>query len=349
LHVGNALLVTLSCGCLLSLFAVCMRPAVLPASATVPMLAAVAVADLLGRQIVVICANAFAATEQFRRYTQLLAGSTALRLVAAVVLAASTATALQWAYLYAVSTLIGALVGLGAVARCCGLPRFQLKLIVPSMREGFHFSTSAASQSVYDDIDKTMLARLSTVDQAAVYAVAYRFVDAAMLPISSVAAATYPEFFRRGMRGVTSSFAFAKSIIRRSIVYGLAIGFILFAAAGVVPRIMGREYATSAAALRGLCVLPAIRSVHAFLTDTLTGADYQWQRSLVQIAVAAFNIVVNLWLIRSFSWRGAAWSSVMTDLLLALLLYLVIRRHLRRDQTRAEAITPQPVLAVREE
>lgn len=347
LYVGNALVVTVGCGCILTLLAIWIRSAVLPASATSRMLAAVALADLFGRQIVMICCNAFAAIEQFRRYTQLLAGSTALRLLGAIVLTVSSATALKWAYLYAVSTLIAALIGLVVVTRCCGSPRFQLKLVVPSMREGFHFSTSAASQSVYNDIDKTMLARLSTLDAAAIYAVAYRFVDAAMLPISSLAAATYPEFFRRGVHGVTSSFAFAWSIIRRSVIYGLLIGIALFVAAGLVPSIMGPEYERSVVALRWLCVLPAIKSVHAFLTDTLTGADYQWQRSLVQIVVAGFNIVLNLWIIRAYAWRGAAWSSVITDLLLAALLYLVIRSHLGREQAGTEARVAQRILATR--
>jgi O-antigen/teichoic acid export membrane protein len=349
LYVGNALLVTVGCGCILTLLAICIRSAVLPASATTPMLAAVALADLFGRQIVMICSNTFAAIEQFRRYAQLLAGSTALRLLGAIILATSSATAVKWAYLYAGSTLIAALIALFLVMRCCGSPRFQLRLVVPSMREGFHFSTSAASQSIYNDIDKTMLARLSTLDAAAIYAVAYRFVDAAMLPVSSLAAATYPEFFRRGVHGVTSSFAFAWTIIRRSVVYGLLIGVALFVAAGLVPGIMGREYENSTVALRWLCLLPPIKSVHAFLTDTLTGADYQWQRSMVQIIVAGFNIGLNLWIIRVYGWRGAAWSSVITDLLLAVLLSLVIRSHLRREHGGTEARVAQRILATREE
>jgi O-antigen/teichoic acid export membrane protein len=348
LYVGNALLVTIGCGSVLTLLALCIRPVVLPPSATWPMLAGVALADLFGRQIVMICCNAFAAIEQFRRYTQLLAGSTALRLLGAIILSASGATALKWSYLYALSTWMAALVGIGTVMRCCGSPRFQLKLIAPSMREGFHFSTSAASQSVYNDIDKTMLARLSTLDAAAIYAVAYRFVDAAMLPVSSLATATYPEFFRRGVHGVTSSFTFARSIIRRSLVYGLLSGIALFLGAGLVPGIMGSEYGQSVLALRWLCVLPAIKSVHAFLTDTLTGADYQWQRSLVQIAVAGFNIVLNLWFIRAYAWRGAAWSSVITDLLLVALLYLVIRSHLLRENHRIQARPTQRILEARE-
>ena len=344
-YFGNALLVTVASGIALMLLAIVIRPRLLPASATAAMLMAVAVADLLGSQVTEICLDAFAALGQFRRYTQLLAWSTALRVIAAFILMCSAATPLLWAYLYAGSAVSGAITGLIVVSRCCSSPHIQANLIVPSVREGFHFSTSAASQSVYNDIDKTMLASLSTLESAAIYAVAYRFVDAAMLPVRSVAAAAYPEFFRQGIQGVTSTFAFARNIIRRSIAYGLGVSLILFIASGVVPLIMGREYAESAMALRYLCLLPAIKSVHSFLTDTLTGANYQWQRSSVQIFMAGFNVLINLWIIRAYSWRGAAWSSLVTDSLLALLLYVVIRRHLSREREQQQAGTARPILA----
>jgi O-antigen/teichoic acid export membrane protein len=344
-YFGNALLVTVASGILLMLLAIMLRPRLLPASATAAMLMAVAVGDLLGSQVTEVCLNAFAAIGQFRRYTQLLAWSTGLRVIAAIMLMGSAATPLLWAYLYAASAMTGAITGLIAVSRFCSSPHVQANLILPSVREGFHFSTSAASQSVYNDIDKTMLASLSTLESAAIYAVAYRFVDAAMLPIRSVAAAAYPEFFRQGTRGVTSTFSLARSILRRSMAYGLAVSLILFIAAGVVPLIMGRAYAESSMALRYLCLLPAIKSVHSFLTDTLTGANYQWQRSSVQIFVAGFNVFMNLWIIRAYSWRGAAWSSLVTDSLLALLLYMIIRWHLRREREQRQAGTPRPILA----
>jgi hypothetical protein len=33
----------------------------------------------------------------------------------------------------------------------------------------------------------------------------------------------------------------------------------------------------------------------------------------VQAAVAVFNVLINLWLIPAYSWRGAAWSSIASD------------------------------------
>ena len=349
-YFGNALLVTAVSGSLLTLLALLARGRALPASASAPMLTAVAVAELFGTQMTAICADAFMALEQAPRYARMLTWSTGLRLIAALVLATSAHTPLQWAYLYAAAGVIATGSGVVAVSRSNGRPRFRLNLLVPSVREGFHFATSTASQSVYNDIDKTMLARLGTVESAAIYAVAYRFVDAAMVPIHSLAAATYPEFFRRGMQGVTSAFQFARRILRRSVVYGAVVAGVLFLAAGSVPFIMGGAYAEGAVALRYLCLLPILKSVHAFLTDTLTGADYQWQRSSAQVMVAIFNVVANLWLIRAFGWRGAAWSSLLADSLLVVLLYMIIRWHLRRERAVFGAASPpQAVLAGGEE
>jgi O-antigen/teichoic acid export membrane protein len=331
-YFGNALLVTTGFGVLLTLVALLIRPVVVPSGVSVSLLLSVAIAEFLGSQMTAICAQVFLALEEARRHAQLLTWSVALRVCAALALAASAHTPLNWAYLYAGAAVIATIGGFVAVCWCCAPPRFRLNLLVPSLREGFHFATSTATQTVYNDIDKVMLARLSTVEATAIYAVAYRFIEAAMIPIYSVAAATYPEFFRRGMSGVSSAFGFARTIIRRSVLYGTAAAAALFLGAGLVPLIMGRAYAESTVALRWICLLAVLKSVHSFLTDTLTGADQQWQRSAAQFAVALFNVLVNLWIIRAFAWRGAAWSSLLTDVLLMVLLYLIIRFHVRREK-----------------
>jgi O-antigen/teichoic acid export membrane protein len=217
-------------------------------------------------------------------------------------------------------------------------------LIWKSVREGFHFATSTSAQTIYDNIDKGMLGRFSSVESAAIYAVAYRFVDASALPIRALAAATYPEFFRRGERGVTAAFRFARRILSRSVLYGLFASLILYGCAGLIPLVMGPSFAESSAALRWLCPLPFIKSIHAFLTDTLTGGDQQAVRSAVQLGVAAFNVLINLWLIPAYSWRGASWSSLVTDSVLAIVLYIMIRRHVRKEATAGAEALDQPAM-----
>jgi O-antigen/teichoic acid export membrane protein len=345
-YLGNALLVTAIFGSLLTLLALLLRSKVLPASATAEMLVVVAIAELLGSQMTNLCRQAFQALDHGRRFAQLLGWSTAARLLAALLLLAfSMRTPTAWAYLYAASSAAALIMGLVGLSWCGALPRLQLSLFFPSVREGAQFATTLASQSIYGDIDKTMLARLSTVESAAIYAVAYRFIDAATVPVGSLAEATYPEFFRKGMHGVASTFAFARRIIRHSMVYGVVTAAALFLAAGMVPAIMGQAYAESALALRWLCLLPLLKSAHSFLTDTLTGAGYQWQRSLLDLAMAVFNVLLNLWIIRAYAWRGAAWSNVITEALFIVLLYAAIRWYLRRERAAGRARAAQPAFA----
>jgi O-antigen/teichoic acid export membrane protein len=185
-----------------------------------------------------------------------------------------------------------------------------------------------------------MLARLSSVESAAIYAVAYRFLDASIVPIRALAAATYPEFFRKGEGGVGATFRFARRILSKSIFYGILASVCLYFSAGLAPMVMGHKFAESAEALRWLCPLPFIKSIHAVLTDTLTGGDHQAARSVTQLGVAGFNVLINLWLIRVYSWRGASVSSIVTDLTLAISLYFVIRWYLRKEDAAAARSLP---------
>jgi O-antigen/teichoic acid export membrane protein len=341
-YVGTSLLTTVACGSVLTLVILALRAYVLPAAATRGLVIAVAIADVFAGEVVGLCMYTFLALEQGTRYSYMAGISTGVRLLAAVFLLFITPTATHWAYLYALSAIVAAIIGIVGVCIYCGRPRFECGRLVPCIREGVHFATALASQSVYNDIDKTMLARLASPEAAAIYAVAYRFIEPAILPIRSLGAASFPEFFRRGQKGVSGSLSLAISILRRSAAYGVFSAIALFAGASLIPHVLGGAYAQSTIALRWLCLLPAFKCVHIFLSDTLTGANLQWQTSSAQMTVCVFNILINLWIIRAFAWRGAAWSSLMTDGLLIVLLYLIIRWHVRHEREHVPAAVPEP-------
>jgi O-antigen/teichoic acid export membrane protein len=343
--IGTTLLITSACSLVLILFILALRARVLPPAATPSLVIAVAVADVFCGEVIGLCMYTFLALEQGNRYSYLAGVTTAMRLLAAVLLLFIPPTATHWAYLYAASAAVAAAIGLVTVCVCCGWPRFELHGVVPCVREGVHFATALSSQSIYNDIDKTMLARLVSTEAAAIYAAAYRLIEPAMLPIRSLGAASFPEFFRRGQAGVSGSFAFALGILRRSAAYGVFVAIALFAGASLVPHLLGHAYAQSTVALRWLCLLPAFKCIHIFLSDTLSGANFQWQTSSAQFVICVFNIVLNLWIIRAFAWRGAAWSSLMTDGLLIVLLYLILRWHLGRERQQARVAVPGVSLA----
>jgi O-antigen/teichoic acid export membrane protein len=98
--------------------------------------------------------------------------------------------------------------------------------------------------------------------------------------------------------------------------YSSFVCVLILLTAGFVPHVLGSEYALTSEALRWLAPLPILKGLHYFLSDTLTGAGHQGLRTAIQAFVAAFNVLINLWLIPAYSWRGAAWSSIASDALL---------------------------------
>jgi O-antigen/teichoic acid export membrane protein len=103
----------------------------------------------------------------------------------------------------------------------------------------------------------------------------------------------------------------------QTIAYPLFAFVALLAGASFVPFILGRGYSEVTEALRWLSLLPLLKTLHYFVADSLTGAGFQRLRTIIQVGIAAFNFTINLWLIPSFGWRGAAWASIASDGLLA--------------------------------
>ena len=332
-YFGNCILITIAAGLVWTVILQGLRIFLLPSSVSAGMLLCVALSDLIFTQTTSNCSLAFLALDRPKQAASATLSGSALRFVASLMLLAFHPSPALWARFYLGAAALAAIYQVWAVARASSRPTIDLARIPSSLREGFYFAVSLTSATLYDNIDKTQLARMSNVESAAIYAVAYRFVDAACLPIRGLAASTYAEYFRRGVGGIPGTWDFAKKILRRSVPYGLFASVALFVCAGLVPLVMGPRYAQSAEALRWLSPLPLIKSFHSFFVDVFTGADRQALRSVVQAGVAIFNIGINFWLIAKFSWRGAAWSSLLSDSLLMVALYLLIQWHLRKPST----------------
>jgi len=234
------------------------------------------------------------------------------------------ASAMTWGWFYLGSTLVSCVIAVSITNWKLGAPRLELSRIPAELREGFYFSAGLSAQTVYNDIDKTMLASLSTLDATGIYAAAYRVIDVAFTPVRSVLYAAYSNFFRSGQQGIEASYAYAKKLMPRMIGYSVVAFAGLFLLAPLFPLIIGKDFARTVEALRWLALLPLLKTIHYFLSDALTGAGYQGLRSGAQVFVAVLNVGLNFWLIPAYSWRGAAWSSLACDGLLAVVMYGVL-------------------------
>jgi O-antigen/teichoic acid export membrane protein len=315
---GRAIVVMAAASSALLVAVIFVSHVVLPASIPLRLVFLVAGSDLIGLNIVGICGQAFQAFERLNWTATINALISASRLTGAVILIGINAhpSALQWGYVYFCSTTAVAVTASLLVRVKLGAPKFTWPRSAAELREGFYFSSSLSAQTIYNDIDKTMLARLSTLDATGIYGAAYRLIDVSFAPISALLWSTYPNFFRAGAKGIASSFSYAKPLLLRALTYSTAVCAIVLLTAGIVPYILGPEYARTTEALRWLAPLPVLRGLHYFLSDSLTGAGHQGVRTAIQAGVAVFNVLINLWIIPAYSWRGAAWSSIASDGLL---------------------------------
>jgi O-antigen/teichoic acid export membrane protein len=323
---GNALFMIFTSGLVLIVLVLCIAPIFLPKTIPVLLIFLVAVTDLIFARLLDTAGQAFQSVLWLSKTAQLNILPQITRVMAALVFVSffPKSGALGWTFLYLVSTAVSALVGVLLVHRSLGLPKLAISRIMPELAEGFYFSISLSAQTVYNDIDKTMLAGLSTLEATGIYAAAYRLIDVAFVPVRSLLAAAYAKFFQHGAAGISGSMSLAKRLLPVASSYGAIAGIGLFLFAPVVPYVLGDEYVGAVEALRWLAPLPFLKAMHYFAADTLTGAGFQGVRSAVQVLIALFNVLINLWLIPLYSWRGAALSSLASDGFLMLGLWMMV-------------------------
>jgi O-antigen/teichoic acid export membrane protein len=324
---GNAILTTFVVGILLILL-MWLTGGLLIGAQSASILVLVALGECICAKLTECAGQAFQAFEKMQTTAMLTALTSAMRLFAVsfLMFTLQHATASQWAWASFCVSSLSAIAAILTVTLYLGNPTFNLKHVFENVAEGFGFSFASSMTSTYNDLDKTMLSRYGFAEANGAYSVAYRIVDFSCVPMRSLHFAALPRFFKKGANGISECIGFTWKVVGKTLPYALFAALMLYLLAGIVPSIVGRSFGDSVYALRWLCLLPVFRSLHLSAGDTLTGIGQQRYRTMSQVLAAAANFALNLYLIPRYSWRGAAWSSLITDGLLAAANWFVLSR-----------------------
>jgi O-antigen/teichoic acid export membrane protein len=249
------------------------------------------------------------------RLNTLMGGS---RTIAALVLAlyckrsGALAGLLQWTLLYTLFSFLSAVIALAIVHRLLTKPAWR-SVSRKDCGEGLSFALSNSSYSIYNDIDKTMLASYGFIEAAGTYAAAYRIIEVATAPIRAVYTAAMPTIFTYGKNGGEKVLPFVRYLLQRTGLYALLAFAVMIWTAPMFPHLVGHSYAASVPAIRLLALIPLLRSFHYSAGNALTGCTSQWYRTSAQLLAAGLNLGLNLLLIPHWSWKGAAIASLITD------------------------------------
>ena len=321
---GNGLLTTLVVGSLLTVLVVILN--YLFHLKTSPFIViVVCISDLIFMKITELAAFGFAASNRMKDMSIQTVVVSLLRLIAIgiLVLTLRHVSLSEWVWAYLASSILGTAYAVYRATTLWGRPKLHLASMRDNLSEGLFFSISTSATSIYNDVDKIMLARLSDFVSTGIYSAAYRLIDVSMTPVRSLVSAAYPVFFKKGVGGIRATYPFARFLILKASMYGLAISLGLWICAPILPLLLGKQYSLAVPALRLLAPIPLLRCVHVFFADCLSGAGFQRTRTAIQVAVGLVNVLANLYILPRYSWRGAAWTSVACDGLLVIALWAV--------------------------
>lgn len=333
---GNVLLSTLGMGSLLVIL-LHFTGHLLINKQSAAILTVVAIGDCICGRLAECTGQVFQAYEKLKitAILSLLVNTFRLLLAVGMSITLHNATAVQWSYAALAVSFFAVIIATGTVTVKFGLPKFVPRLVKQNAAEGFGYAVSSSTTSIYNDIDKTMLAHYGMNQANGIYTMAYRLIDMSTLPIRSIHAAAMPRFFRIGFEGVEQTRRYASKILSKTAILGILAAVGLLVGAPIIPHLIGKSFSRSISALRLLCLLPFFRCLHLSAGDAIAGAGYQRYRTTAQFVAAAFNFGINLYLIPRYSWQGAAWSSLMTDGGLGILNWAVLIYLRNRDRNRA--------------
>lgn len=332
---GNILVITLTVGGLLVvLLSLVGRFVINPESARLVGLAGVA--NCICAQLSVDTGRVFQAFERMRVTAILNMLTNLVRAVAAgaMLIFLPRVNAFQWSLMSTAVSALAAAAAIGCATMFFGRPRIWPIMFPKHGLEGLGHSIAGSTSSMYNDLDKTMLSHYGMNHANGIYTVAYRVIDIATIPVFSVRDAAMPKFFVCGRAGVASTALLAGRLMKRTVPIGAVLALSAFLIAPLLPHILGRNFQDSVAALRWLSLIPLFRSIHQIAGSALTGAGMQRYRTSSQLGAAGLNFALNLYLIPSFGWLGAAWASLATDATLAAVNVAALQCCIRRSVPR---------------
>ena len=311
---GNILISTCCVGGLLTLLMCVVGPHFVH-SASPLLLLLVAAGECICQQLTNAAGQVFQAFNQMRLTAALTTSVNVVRLVMAGILLGTVhrVIAVQWAAAALCVSCLAMLAGMTIVTSRFGLPKFSFRLFTARAHDGLIYSVSGSTSTVYNDIDKVLLGHFGMNVANGIYSVAYKVINISNVPMTSIYSAAFPRFFQLGAGGMRKTVPLAERLIKRTSLLGLATAIGLFAVAPLLPRVVGANFAQSALALRWLCLIPLFRSFSLSAGDAIAGAGNQRFRLYSQLFAAMLNFCLNLYLIPHYSWKGAAWASLLTD------------------------------------
>ena len=195
------------------------------------------------------------------------------------------------------------------------------------LRLGIPYAIGGALATIYYSIDSVMLSKMDTFDSVGLYGIAYKFAGVVQFIPIAVTASLLAVLVKH-WPGDPSAFwaTFNKVVLFLAICSGIVVsGFVLFAEPGI-RLLYGADYVDAANATRLVIASECVGFFTALGVTTLVALNRNLLYPLAALAGAVLNIAMNLVLIPRWSYGGAAFATLLTELAVCTLLWIPVLR-----------------------
>ncbi|MCW2816293.1 MAG: hypothetical protein JWN84_3748 [Nocardioides sp.] len=204
---------------------------------------------------------------------------------------------------------------------------FDRRLWGSMLREAVPLSLGIGLATVYYRVDAIMLSKLDTFEAVGLYGVSYKFIDIVHFAATAVTVPLLTVLVRSWPDDVT---AFRDAARRGAMLLGIlggiaAVGLIGFARP-LTDLLYGAGYAESARATQVLVVAQVLTLFASLVLTCLIAVDRHRAYALVTLTGLVLNVGANFVLIPRYSYEGAAWATLGSEVVVLSALILLLRR-----------------------
>lgn len=206
-------------------------------------------------------------------------------------------------------------------------PAIDLRKWRAWMKDAITISLGYAIGTLYYRLDTIMLSQLDTLQAVGLYGIGYKFSDligylpvAVLAPVFALLVRAWPDHPAAFARTVRSAW-----ILMIAGAFGFASILTVFAHPLIV-LLYGERYGPGAGAARLVILGQAIRFFTTLCVTVLISVHRNRPYVVAALVGLALNIVINLVAIPHYSYSGAAFATVVTELVVLVMLVVALRR-----------------------
>ena len=223
----------------------------------------------------------------------------------------------------------GILIGTAALCYTFAQEDLRFRLCRPDLvevRRGLSYCGSLAFFVIQEDSDKLLLVRLADPAVGGLYSAAYRFVQIALIPIRGVVSATHNSFLCHDAKAINQHLRRSVKFTIVGLAYSVLAMVVLLVGAELLPDILGSPYAGSSLIIMYLTPLVALRAASLFAVNGLMGLGKNGLRVTVIAVSAVSGVVTVLVTVPTYSWKGAALGTLVSEVVLIVAAWVVLWR-----------------------